>query len=249
MRRPHHAPHIPHQHPLIPPATRAPPLGPKQAPIQADHELRMRVHAPQLSRATRLRRNQPLRLRPRPRPDRAPVAPHAHRHVVARAQQHVRQVRAPRHAAHRIIMARQHGERAGPRFASCPRSRRGLVAAARAADVERAYRAIDAGDRDDPFAVLVPVVRQRLGGRVVRGVVRGERQDAAGGGRGGCAQVEEAQVRVGGDGGEQGGGVRAEGGAVGAGVGGEGEEGGGAVGGVLGARRLAASTGGEEEGR
>lgn len=52
-------------------------------------------------------------------------------------------------------------------------------------------------------------------------------------GGGGGAQVEEAEVRVRGDGGEEGGGVGGEGGAVGAGVGGEGEEGVGALGGPL----------------
>ena len=45
---------------------------------------------------------------------------------------------------------------------------------------------------------------------------------------GGRAEVEEPEVRVAAYGGEEGGGVRGEGGAVGAGVDGQGEEGGGA---------------------
>lgn len=53
--------------------------------------------------------------------------------------------------------------------------------------------------------------------------------EVVGGGRRG-AEVEEAEVRVRGDRGEEGGGVWGEGGAVGAGVGGEGEKGGVALG-------------------
>lgn len=58
----------------------------------------------------------------------------------------------------------------------------------------------------------------------------GEGQDEVVRGRGGGAEVEEAEVRVAGYGGEEGGRVRGEGGGVGAGVDGEGDEGGGAGG-------------------
>lgn len=54
----------------------------------------------------------------------------------------------------------------------------------------------------------------------------GDCEDEVVGGGGGGAEVEEAEVRVAGYGGEEGRRVRGEGGGVGAGVDGEGEEGG-----------------------
>ena len=64
--------------------------------------------------------------------------------------------------------------------------------------------------------------RGKLGG-CLRGVDRDCEDEVVGGGSGG-AEVEEAEVRVAGDGGEEGGRVRGEGGGVGAGVDGEGED-------------------------
>lgn len=58
------------------------------------------------------------------------------------------------------------------------------------------------------------------------GAVDGEGEDEVVGGGGWGAEIEEPEVRVAGDGGEEGGRVRGEGGGVGAGVDGEGEEGG-----------------------
>lgn len=116
------------------------------------------------------------------------------------------------------------------------------------ADVEGADDAVDAGGGDEVGAVLVPVVGEGLAG-LEGGAVGAERGDLARrlgegrvdrdagdevvGGGGGGAQVEDPQVRVGGDGGEDRGGVRGEGGGVGAGMCGEGGEGLGAVGGPL----------------
>ena len=51
----------------------------------------------------------------------------------------------------------------------------------------------------------------------------GDREDEVVGGGSGGAEVEEAEVRVARDGGEEGGGMRGEGGGVGAGVDGEGK--------------------------
>lgn len=138
-------------------------------------------------------------------------------------------MRAPRHLPNGISMARQHGH--GP--------------LARVSNIEDADEAIDARGRDELRAVFIPVVGEGFGrghGAVVvvvltvvvivvvgRGVQGdGSREVVCGGGRG--AEVEEAEVRVGGDGGEDGGGVGGEGGRVGARVGGEGDEGIGAVG-------------------
>lgn len=59
--------------------------------------------------------------------------------------------------------------------------------------------------------------------------MEGDGEDEVVGGGGGSAEVEEAEVGVGGDGGEEGRAMGGEGGAVGAGVSGEGEEGGAAL--------------------
>lgn len=121
-------------------------------------------------------------------------------------------------------MARQHGQ----------------GALSGAADVEGTDQAVDAGGGDDWGPVLVPVVGEGFGGGNRRGggllwALLGGRVERDGGGevvRGGGrgAQVEDAEVRVRGDGGEHGGRVRGEGGGVGAGVGGDGDEGVGALG-------------------
>jgi len=156
------------------------------------------------------------------------VRPDPTRHIVARAQQQIRQMRAPADLPHRVIMAGQHHD--GP-------LRRG-------ADVEGADEPVDAGGGDGAGPVFVPVVREGLGGRRGGGVGHGggfvegwgwwgmdgdgEGEVVGGGGRG--AQVEDAQVRVGRDGGEDRGRVWREGGAVRAGVRWEREEGVGALG-------------------
>lgn len=215
---------IPQQHPLIPPHRRHPPPRPKQTPVHPRRKLRMPIHQPQL----RPRANRPRPAHPRPpgqhRRHRRPVRPHPHRHVVARAHQNVPRVRTPRQPPHRVLVARQHRQRPA----------RGV------AHVESADRAVDAARRDHRVGVLVPVVREDLGGDgagvgcgAEAGGVRGRRVDGDGrgevvfcGGRG--AQVEEADVRVGGGRGEEGGVGRGEGDGVGAAADGEGEEGGGA---------------------
>ena len=117
-------------------------------------------------------------------------------------------------------------------------------ALARGADVEGADVAVDTRGGEGAGAVFVPVVGEGFGGRGGLleaggagaggwGGVDGDGEGEVVGGGGGGAQVEEAEMRVRGDGGEEGGGVGGEGGAVGAGVGGEGEEGVGALGGPL----------------
>jgi len=117
-------------------------------------------------------------------------------------------------------------------------------ALARGADVEGADVAVDACGGEGAGAVFVPVVGEGFGGRgglleaggagaCGWGGVEGDGEGEVVGGGGGGAQVEEAEMRVRGDGGEEGGGVGGEGGAVSAGVGGEGEEGVGALGGPL----------------
>lgn len=164
---------------------------------------------------------------------RGSVRPHAHAHVVAGAHQDVAGVRAPRNAADRVLVACH--ERQGT--------------AGRVADIERAYDAIDARRGDHRVVIFVPVVRQdfvwyrsRVDGTVGKARVtrpaRGRRVhgDHVGQvvlGRYGRAQVEDAQGRVGGDGGDEGGVRGAVGGAVGAATNGEGLEGGVARGGPL----------------
>ena len=137
-------------------------------------------------------------------------------------------MRAPRYPPDRIIMSRQNRQR--------PLSRR--------PDIERPDQLIHPRRRHGARPVFVPVVRKGfVGGEgagcaaercgYLRGLLRGvdwdcEDEVVGGGGRG--AEVEEAEVAVARDGGEEGGRVRGEAGGVGAGVGGECEEGGGARG-------------------
>lgn len=148
----------------------------------------------------------------------APVRPHPTRHVVARAEQNVRQVRRPRYPAHGVLVAWQHGDGARGRHP----------------DVEGADRAVDAGGRDDRVAVLVPVVREGFRGRQAHGCggahtrfrrrvdrhAHGEVVACACGG----AEIKDAQVAVRGDAAEYTGTVRAEGRAVGARVRGQGSQ-------------------------
>ena len=82
-------------------------------------------------------------------PHSAAIRPHATCHIVACAEQDVGQVRAPSNAAHRVLVARQHGNR--------PRARR--------ADVESANSAVNARSRQHAVAVFIPIVRQGLAGR------------------------------------------------------------------------------------
>ncbi len=66
-------------------------------------------------------------------------------------------------------MARQHGERAAKAAATANATIDVVVvvaAAGTAAHVKGADEPVDAGDGNEVFAVLVPVVRERLGGRV-----------------------------------------------------------------------------------
>lgn len=79
----------------------------------------------------------------------SPVRPDPTRHVVARAQQRVRQMRTPRHAPDGVVVARQYDQ----------------GALSRGADVEGPDQSVHARGRDDGRAVLVPVVRQGFVGR------------------------------------------------------------------------------------
>lgn len=139
--RTHQSPHIPNQHPLVPPATRAPALRPKHAPIHPDDELRVPPHPAQLLASSQ---RHGVRHAFVPHPQGAAVRPHPARHVVTRAQQDVREVRAPGHLPHRVIVTRQHRQRT-------------LV---RCSDIEGPDDPVDARGGDDGVAVFVPVVRQ-----------------------------------------------------------------------------------------
>lgn len=229
---------IPQQNPFIPSHTRNPATSAKQTPIHARRKLCVSVHQAQLH----------------PRPDRGihvalgcgrgaaephggAVGPQAHRHVVAGADEDVGGVWAPGEPADGVLVAGHHGQGA-------------IVGHAQ---VKGPDDAVDAGGGDDArgsvgaAGVFVPVVCQDLGGLrgrqglLLLGVVGGGRREQAVAGRRGLvdgdvgdevvlgrgreAQVEEAEARVGGDGGEEGGVARGEGGRVGAGADGEGLEG------------------------
>lgn len=128
-------------------------------------------------------------------PLRGAVVPQAHRHVVAGADEDVAGVGTPRDLADGVLVALHEGQ--GP--------------AVGAANVKGADDAVDAGRGDDGVVVLVPVVREELRGRGAaahaaagRRRVHGHRRDQMVLGGRGRAQVKEAQVRVGGDGGYQG---------------------------------------------
>lgn len=81
------------------------------------------------------------------------VRPDPARHVVARAQQHVAEMRAPAQLPHGVLVARQDG--CGP--------------LSWAADVEGPDQAVDARGGNDGGAVSVPVVGEGFG-RGVEGV-------------------------------------------------------------------------------
>ena len=107
----------------------------------------------------------------------------------------------PGDSAHGVFMAEEFGQ----------------GAVTRETHVECPDGFVDACDGEGVFVVLVPVLGEKLAG--------GGRRD----GDRSCwdrwrAGVEEADGRVGGDGGDRGGGVRGEESAVGARVNGEGEE-------------------------
>lgn len=120
-----------------------------------------------------------------------PVAPQAHRHVVAGTDEHVAGVRAPRQLPYGVVVARHH--RQG--------SPRGV------ADVEGAYDPVYAAGGYHGVAVLVPVLGEDLGGGGGLDWGAGERRlrrrvDGNGGHevvfrRGGRAEVVDAQVGVG----------------------------------------------------
>lgn len=198
--RPHNTLSVPDQNPLIPTTTRRPPLGTKQAPIHARHKLSMRTHAPQLPALPAATHGVPADAEGRP------VRPHTAGHVVGGGEQDVGQVRRPGELADGVLVAGEQRER-----------RAGV------ADVEGADDAVDARGGDDVGAVLVPVVGEGFGGLeggaggavaadgadgaggLGEGRVDGDRGDEVVGGGGGAAQVEDAEVGVGGDGGEDGG--------------------------------------------
>lgn len=228
---PHKRPHIPDTELLVPPDARAPPLAPEQAPVDAGDELGVVSHAAQLRAHDGARgAGAHVVCGCVPAALLRPVAPDAARHVVAGAEEEVREVRRPRQLADGVVVADHGGQRA-------------LLGRA---DVEGADRAVDARHGHHRRAVLVPVVRQGLGGRRGRG---GRRHPGLRGGhhrrrgavdgdlhgemvrRGGrSAQVEHAHVRVGRDARQEIGGVRREGSRVGAAVRGQGQEGGRAFG-------------------
>lgn len=79
-----------------------------------------------------------------PHPQCAAVRPHPTRHVVTRAQQHVREVRAPGHLPHRIIMTRQ--------------DRQGTLV--RGSDIESPDDPVHPRGGDDGVPVFIPVVCQ-----------------------------------------------------------------------------------------
>jgi hypothetical protein len=151
----------------------------------------------------------------------AAVAPHPARHVVARAEQQIGQVRRPGHPPDGVVVALEELQRT-----------RGL------ADIEGADDAVDTRDGDDGAAVLVPIVRERFAGR--QGRLRFARRHAAGASRNGRrvdrhaqlqmiagagrgAQVPEPKLRVAGHRADEAFGVRAPLCRVGAAVCGEGE--------------------------
>lgn len=119
----------------------------------------MPIHPPQLTTATQTRRipNTQPRLNDlwlNLLAARA-VRPDPTRHVVARAQQHVAEMRAPTHLPHGVLVARQYG--------------RGTLSWT--ADVEGPDQVVDACGGDDGGAVFVPVVGEGFG-RGVNGLWR-----------------------------------------------------------------------------
>lgn len=149
---------VPEQHPLVPADGRDPATHAKEAPVDADGELGVPVHDAELHAGpdggvgggdVGLGR----------RHGRA-VGPEADRHVVAGADEHVAGVRAPGQAAHGVVVAHHDRGRAGGRRAY----------------VKGADDAVDAARGHDRVVVLVPVVRQDLGGHGGRGETGGQRR-------------------------------------------------------------------------
>ncbi len=196
---PHQHVGIPQQHPLVPACRGHPASDAKETPVDTGDELCVPIHDAHLltdARAARSRDDRALR---------GAVVPQAHRHVVAGADEDVAGVGAPGDLADGVLVALHEG----------------LGPAVGAANVKGADDAVDAGGRDHGVVVLVPVVREELGGGGAaahaaagwRRVHRHRGHEVVLGGRG-RAQVKEAQVGVGGDGGYQGRVGGAEGGAV-----------------------------------
>lgn len=197
---PHNTTHIPHPHAFIPPRARSPSLASKQAPINARAKLRMAIHHAQHPPVTGdSGRTHAWRCQRRRRP--CSIAPHPHRHIVARAREDVAPVRTPRETPHSVLVAGEFED--GPCGVS---------------EVPGADYLVDASGGEDVGAVLVPVVGQHLCGG------GGGDGDEGCGLRRGRTEVEEAEGAVGGDGGEEVGGVGREEGRVGAGGCGEGLE-------------------------
>ena len=159
----HDSPHIPHQQPFIPTDTRTPPFGTEQTPIHPHHKLGVLPHPPQFPPSSK-RHRIPSSLQVRQTlllltidPQSTPIRPNPTSHIIARAQQHIAQVRAPCHFPDRILMAREHGH--GPLSG--------------VADVEDADEAVDACGCDELGAVLVPVVGQDFRrGNMLEGDIR-----------------------------------------------------------------------------
>lgn len=142
---PHHRPHIPHIQTLIPSHTRTPSLTPKQTPIHPRHKLCMPAHPPQL--------NPHIRPRPSPhhidianRPRRCLITPSPTRHIITGTQQHIRQMRRPRHLPNRILMSQHHRLRSLPGRPNIKRANRPI-------HPRRSYRR---------RPILVPIHCQRL---------------------------------------------------------------------------------------
>lgn len=184
---------IPHQHPLIPAGRCQPAAGTEQTPIDARGELGVAVHDAKLGTDGNGVRSK-LLLGGRA------VGPDADRHVVTGAGEHIASVGTPRQAADGVLVAGKNGG----------------WSAGRVAQVEGADDTVDACRSDDRVAVLVPVVRQnfRWHGTAEGLACREEWQRGPGPlrrrmgrddgrqvvlGRHWCAQVEDANVRVGRD--------------------------------------------------
>lgn len=148
----HHRTHIPHINALIPPNACAPPLAPKKTPIHARHKFCMSVHPSQL-RAHNGRRPRPHEIRVPDYSGRRLIAPSPTGHIIARAQQYIRQMRRPSHPSNRVVMSDHN-------------SLRPLL---RSPYVERPDRPVHAGHRNNRRPILVPVMGQRFRWRTCGG--------------------------------------------------------------------------------
>ena len=141
------------------------------------------------------------RRRPR-KTQRGDINSHSACHVIARARQYVRPVRAPLHLAHRILVSGQMGfAHAAHRWGL-----RRLRAQLHHAAVPDLDRLVDARAREEERPVLVPVEREDLAagcgdGECGRGERRGESVCArAGGSVCGGTEVKDLERAVGGAG-------------------------------------------------